>query len=403
MKRLVSILLILGLNSLNAATLKVSTYFASKGNDIVVHYEKDKGECHPENRPEDAKDWIAIYKKGTSSAWKNVIKWAWVKDLKGYAPCDEDHVYSNALIGLVNGDYEARLFKNNSYVVNTSLTFNVKDNSNSYEANLKLIPKNKIYPSMIQILYKNEKECSPTNRAENATDWIGIFKKGTSSAAENVIKWAWVKDLSGIAPCDVGHEYLNYKKDLSNGTYEARFFKHNSYVVNKSLEFNVKNENQSIIDKARKHCVPGYKPDSLLLCSNERTNQHRIAYAIDYKEQSVISSKYDFVRIDITDNTTEIISADYLLLDFEYVFLSYLKYTPIYVFQKINNHADRNKLWEFKYKKKTILSFGSTEGYGVVVDYKQTNKGKNLVIVRTYHFDDPANTYNKVFILTYLI
>jgi len=104
MKGILLVLLVLGLNSLNAVTLERSNYYGKfPKNDIRIHYEKDKGECHPAYRPEDAKDWIAIYKKGTSSAWKNVIKWAWVKDLHGYAPCDEDHIYPNVKKGLENG------------------------------------------------------------------------------------------------------------------------------------------------------------------------------------------------------------------------------------------------------------------------------------------------------------
>jgi len=72
------------------------------------------------------KDWIAIYKKGDSTAFKNVIRWSWVVDLPHNGP---DEVASRAFMGLSknlkNGKYEVRFFRNNSYKADCIYPFTV--------------------------------------------------------------------------------------------------------------------------------------------------------------------------------------------------------------------------------------------------------------------------------------
>ena len=59
-------------------------------------------------------DWMAIYKLNDSNAWGNVIKWAWVKDLK------ENTFHFD---GDFFGDYEIRFFRNNSFTVDSKSFF----------------------------------------------------------------------------------------------------------------------------------------------------------------------------------------------------------------------------------------------------------------------------------------
>ena len=59
-------------------------------------------------------DWMAIYKLNDSNAWENVIKWAWVKDLK------ENTFHFD---GDFFGDYEIRFFRNNSFTVDSKSFF----------------------------------------------------------------------------------------------------------------------------------------------------------------------------------------------------------------------------------------------------------------------------------------
>ncbi len=67
-------------------------------------------------------NWVAIYKKGASNDWKNVIKWSWVKDLYS-VPSDEPAVKRYFTYTLPNGEYECRFFLNNTYKTFASFSF----------------------------------------------------------------------------------------------------------------------------------------------------------------------------------------------------------------------------------------------------------------------------------------
>jgi len=54
-----------------------------------------------------SKAWIGLYKKGTSNEWSNVLAWSWVTSSKTKIS-NISHFHE--------GDYQARLFFNNSYI-----------------------------------------------------------------------------------------------------------------------------------------------------------------------------------------------------------------------------------------------------------------------------------------------
>ena len=58
------------------------------------------------------KDWVGIFPKGSSNAWGNVIKWAWVKK-KGEVILNKTENVSNS--NMPAGEYEVRLFFHNEY------------------------------------------------------------------------------------------------------------------------------------------------------------------------------------------------------------------------------------------------------------------------------------------------
>ena len=58
------------------------------------------------------KDWVALYKKSNSNAWKNVLTWAWVKDFN-QEYFSETELEKN--INLPAGEYEVRYFRDNSF------------------------------------------------------------------------------------------------------------------------------------------------------------------------------------------------------------------------------------------------------------------------------------------------
>ena len=193
--------------------------YADGSMDILLKYHDDS-----------ANDWIGIYKDGMSNEWKNVIAWKWVKDMdSGFAcptqSCDES--YPRFLrVQLEDGDYEARFFKDNSFLLDKKLDFTVSavdsfvtDISQMYDA------------------YLNELDIKISGTSSSATpapeDWIGLYQVGASTAWENVLKWAWV-----------GDDLFNFGSDiwsldntnLETGDYEIRYFLKNSFTIYKKTQ-----------------------------------------------------------------------------------------------------------------------------------------------------------------------
>lgn len=97
------------------------------------------------DKPGKEKDWIAIYPAGAYSNWTNVVSWVWARDLSvvedvpegdWYKFKDEDsdlynqpEGYGKYSVALPIGDYEARLFLNNSYDTEASVAFSVREAS----------------------------------------------------------------------------------------------------------------------------------------------------------------------------------------------------------------------------------------------------------------------------------
>ena len=91
---------------LNIITSKSN--YASNEN-IIVNFENMLGDQH---------DWIAIYPKGSTNEWKNVLKWRWTNGAT---------TGSFTFDGLPLGEYETRAFFENSYNLEASTPFTVSD------------------------------------------------------------------------------------------------------------------------------------------------------------------------------------------------------------------------------------------------------------------------------------
>jgi len=169
------------------------------------------------------KDWVAIYRKGESTQWKNVLVWKWVKDLSGIAPMD----YNGHMLPRQNlpaGTYVARFFRNNSYIVDKSLEFTIKKSDSFLEK--------------IHIFYYDDKKrlsvvVSGINSIfkPNPKDWMAIYKVGSSNEWKNVIRWTWTKDMINK------HGWKVDNLNLPKGKYEVRYFLNNSYNVYKKSEY----------------------------------------------------------------------------------------------------------------------------------------------------------------------
>lgn len=185
------------------------------------------------------KDWIAIYPKGSSNAWENVIDW---------------HYLNGTISTIVSfnslpvGEYEIRVFFKDSYTLEAKDSFKVLSDSNN-KNNIKMIPVDGDF-----FFYFEYAEPAPqTGEEEKPLDWIGIYKKEDSVAWSNVLKWKWLKDirydeLVHISGAGNGPNHLdalvtnrleNVRQGLSAGTYEARFFRNNSFNLDTSFEFTV--------------------------------------------------------------------------------------------------------------------------------------------------------------------
>ena len=181
-------------------------------------------------------NWIAIYKPGTSNEWKNVITWAWLKDLSNsIAPPDslKNRYYFHTL---PKGNYELRLFRNNSFETFASFSFHVT--GQPVEAKL-------------EIAHQTESNISFNSTAIKNT-WIGIFKKADSKNEWRYVKaWAWVKE--GQASIDL--------TDLPRGNYRADLFYKNSFHSEKSIKFSHNGLGQEPFIKVEKKFIQINKID----------------------------------------------------------------------------------------------------------------------------------------------
>jgi len=148
------------------------------------------------------KDWVGVYKVGTSTAWKNVKGWTWIED-KPLIHVDE----------LAPGDYEARLFYNNSYKMEAKQAFTIE------------APTEKPFIKLDKTIGNSSIDIS---HSIGPKAWIGIYPVGSSTNWGNVKSWKWAeRDGTTNIPIDF----------LERGKYEARLFYYNSYKVEDKFTF----------------------------------------------------------------------------------------------------------------------------------------------------------------------
>ncbi|CAA6808836.1 MAG: Unknown protein [uncultured Sulfurovum sp.] len=172
-------------------------------------------------------NWIGIYKKGASNEWKNVISWAWVKDVQNtIAPGDsaKNRYYS---YDLPDGEYELRFFLDNSYEIFASYAF---------EAN-----KVKDMP-MLSIEQQTKTNIFFSSTYGKQT-WVGIYQKNQHDNDWKYVQaWSWVTDTLTT---------INLT-DLPRGDYIARLFYDNSYKDEDYIAFSHNGTNQENFVKVEK-------------------------------------------------------------------------------------------------------------------------------------------------------
>jgi len=207
-------------------TLLVSLAWSANLTSYQSNYNSDSDVwIELQDKPNNGYDWVGIYPSDSNNDWENVVAWRWAKDTSP-TQVDQGDWYK---FNLEDGKYEARFFLNNSFTVNSKVSFNVGD-----VPSVTLKTKNK-YKSDEVVNVKISGELS-----ENQ-DWIGVYPVGSSNDWENVLAWNWVYE---------GDNSLNKKiKALTTGNYEARLFFNNSFEVAEKVSFSVagNNENDVII------------------------------------------------------------------------------------------------------------------------------------------------------------
>ena len=190
----------------------------------------------------DSRTWIGIYPKDTSNEWKNVKAWSWA---------DSNSTTIN-IDALESGDYQARLFYDNSFMMEKSVDFKIE--------NLSVLEVQEQSGTTLR-LFATVKPLA----------WIGIYEKGVSNEWKNVKMWKWVKEGSTSIKIE----------DLRAGTYEARLFFNNSFTMEKRVEFKVvdgPNQQQNRLQ------------DTIILATNTPE------FTIDYEKGYTVSDK-DWVAV----------------------------------------------------------------------------------------------------------
>jgi len=150
------------------------------------------------------RDWVGIYRKGDDSNGNNIVRWVWVNG----SGTSMDGLYQE-------GEYEARLFFHNAYVVEGSVAFVVGANNVSITSSK---------PD-----YRLDESIDLTvSELSGDRDWVGIYRKGEPSNYANIIAWQWADNNT-----------LSFVNVADEGEYEARLFFHNSYYMVSSVDFNV--------------------------------------------------------------------------------------------------------------------------------------------------------------------
>jgi len=82
------------------------------------------------NLPANNGDWVGIYSKGSSNDWANVVRWSYTN---GTPSMNHEGIRNGTITleGIDAGEYEARLFYDNSYRLEKKVGFSVEENNNN--------------------------------------------------------------------------------------------------------------------------------------------------------------------------------------------------------------------------------------------------------------------------------
>jgi len=152
--------------------------------------------------------WIGIYPVGATNAFENVILWEWVKS---------DKVTIQKIAELSAGDYEARLFFNNSFILEAQDTFSIRENPGNGR---KIVNDVNALENTQLIVISLEDIGTDIDK-----DWIGIFEEDASHELTNLLAWGYRENANSTS---VTLKIQN-NKTFKLGQYDIVYFKHDTY------------------------------------------------------------------------------------------------------------------------------------------------------------------------------
>ena len=206
MKKILLIPSILLLNSVSAATLTTDKPRYTTTDTIKINF-KEMINHH--------KDWIGVYPASSSTAWKNVLKWAWTQNKS-----DGTLTFKN----LPAGHYEVRGFYNNSYDIEARKDFWVNPSNH---------PGTKAELSATKAIFKTDEDVRINFKNINGAtnDWLAIYPADKNNDWGNVVKWKFNRG-------GVKQGQANFDR-LPAGKYEARIFYNNTFKMEGKVAFRV--------------------------------------------------------------------------------------------------------------------------------------------------------------------
>lgn len=206
----------------NAPEIAVSSTTVGKNNSLDVTIS---------NFSSNATDWVGLYNESDTPGNVDSIWWKYlIKDLNITNGNGTFTLDLSTVSGLEEGKtYKLVLFKNDSYNVETSVTFSTSS----------------ITMSSSSLGIKDTADVTITNFSSNEKDWIGLYNENdtpgsTTDGGVASIKWNYLKDLN------ITNGNGTFKLDLSTisglkqgNSYKLVLFKNDSYKVETSVKFSI--------------------------------------------------------------------------------------------------------------------------------------------------------------------
>ncbi len=177
--------------------------------------------------PGNPNDWIGLYPKASSNDWSNVLAWSFTNGSQALDSGPGPTEGSVSLPGLSEGDYEARLFYDNSFDLQAVDAIRVSYSCASIQ------PNKDVYAPYEPIVVDF------AHLPGNSNDWIGIYPRDASNDWENVLVWSFT---NGSQTLDAMPGPINGSVTLNGlpaGRYDVRLFFDNGFDLQAEVEIEV--------------------------------------------------------------------------------------------------------------------------------------------------------------------